>query len=131
MIDANKPRGQLLIQTLAMPRDTNANGDIFGGWMVSQMDLAAGIFAKKHCNGRAATVAINQLQFILPVRVGDLLSCYVHLTKQGNSSMTLWVETWKETFATHERHRVAEGSFVFVAIDESGQPRTIVDHHDH
>jgi len=125
MTQSQTPHGTLYIQTLAMPMNTNANGDIFGGWLVSQMDLAGGIFAKQYSSGRAATVAINQLNFLIPVQVGDLLSCYVELIKKGNTSMTLAVEAWKETFTTSEKHRVASGVFVFVAIDDQGRPRKV------
>ncbi len=125
MTQADSPKGQLFIQTLAMPMNTNANGDIFGGWLVSQMDLAGGIFAKQYSCGRAATAAINQLSFLLPVHVGDLLSCYVALMKKGTTSMTLEVEAWKQTLSTAESHRVAVGVFVFVAIDANGRPRAV------
>ena len=121
-----QPKGQVLIQTLAMPADTNANGDIFGGWLVSQMDLAGGILAKTVSTGRAATVAIQSLTFKLPVHVGDLLSCYVELIKQGNTSMTINVEAWQQMISTGERHCAAEGVFVFVAIDEHGRPRKVI-----
>ncbi len=119
------PKGGLMIQTLAMPGDTNPNGDIFGGWIVSQMDLAAGVLAKKIARGRAATVAINSMSFISPVHVGDMVSCYVELLKQGRTSLTLSVEVWRECFATGKRERVTEGTFVFVAIDEHGRPRPL------
>ena len=119
------PGGELYIQTLAMPMNTNANGDIFGGWLVSQMDLAGGIFARQYSSGRAVTVAINRLNFLLPVSVGDLLSCHVQLLKHGDTSITLAVEAWKQTFVTSETHCVAAGEFVFVAIDEAGQPRKV------
>ena len=120
------PRGELTIQTLAMPMDTNANGDIFGGWLVSEMDLAAGVVAKKLSQGRAATVAINLMTFLLPVHVGDLVSCYVELVAQGNTSMTLAVEVWKQILATVARHCVTRGTFVFVAIDDNGRPRPVL-----
>ena len=119
------PIGEITIQTLAMPASTNANGDIFGGWLVSQMDLAAGVLAKKISRGRAATVAINDLTFIQPVQVGDVVSCYVSLIKQGNTSMTISVQVWKETFSTEEKRCVAKGTFIFVAIDEHGRPRQV------
>ncbi len=120
-----KPSGEITIQTLAMPASTNANGDIFGGWLVSQMDLAAGVLAKKISRGRAATVAINELTFIKPVHVGDVVSCYVSLIKQGNTSMTIDVQAWKETFTTEEKLCVAKGTFIFVAIDDNGRPRQV------
>jgi acyl-CoA thioesterase YciA len=120
-----QPRGELTIQTLAMPGDTNPNGDIFGGWIVSQMDLAASVLAKKIADGRTATVAINSMSFILPVRVGDIVSCYVELIKKGYTSMTIAVEVWQEAFSTGEKNPVTEGTFVFVAIDENGRPRPV------
>ena len=119
------PRGELTIQTLAMPSYTNANGDIFGGWLVSQMDLAAGILAKKLSKGRAATVAIHSMSFLRPVHIGNLVSCHVELIKQGRTSMTIGVEVWTETLATGAKDKVTEGTFVFVAIDDQGNPRTV------
>lgn len=118
-------QGEITIQTLAMPGDTNANGDIFGGWLVSQMDLAAGVLAKKLSRGRAATVAIHSMSFLRPVQVGDLVSCYVELVKMGKTSMTIAVEAWTETLSTGEKYRVTEGTFIFVAIDDRGSPRQI------
>lgn len=120
-----EPKGELTIQTLAMPGDTNPNGDIFGGWIVSQMDLAAGVVAKKYAHGRAATVAIHSMSFLLPVRVGDMVSCYVELLKIGTTSMTMGVEVWQETFSTGEKRKVTEGTFIFVAIDDHGRPRAV------
>lgn len=124
---SKKPQGELAIQTLAMPADTNANGDIFGGWLVSQMDLAAGVLAKKIARGRVATVAIHSMTFVKPVHVGDVVSCYVSLIKQGNTSMTLAVEVWSQHFATGEKYLVTEGTFIFVAINEQGQPRPLLE----
>jgi acyl-CoA thioesterase YciA len=119
------PKGELTIQTLAMPMSTNANGDIFGGWIVSQMDLAAGVLAKKISHGRVVTVAINSMTFLKPVRVGDLVSCHVALQKQGRTSMTLCVEVWALPATLEERYQVTEGIFVFVAVDENGKPRPV------
>lgn len=119
------PKGELTIQTLAMPSNTNANGDIFGGWIVSQMDLAAGVLAKKLARGRVATVAIHSMAFLKPVHVGDVVSCHVELVKQGNTSMTISVEVWAYSAALNEQYQVTEGVFVFVAIDESGNPRQV------
>jgi acyl-CoA thioesterase YciA len=121
----SEPRGELTIQTLAMPTSTNPNGDIFGGWLVSQMDLAAGVLAKKMSKGRAATVAINSMAFLRPVHIGNLVCCYVDLLKSGNSSMTIAVEVWTQTLATGEKDKVTEGIFVFVAIDEHGKKRLL------
>lgn len=121
-----EPRGELTMQALAMPKDTNPNGDIFGGWLVSQMDLAAGVLAKIISKGRAATVAINSMTFIKPVHVGDVVSCYVTLEKVGNTSMTLAVEVWTtEVIKSGKRSQVTKGTFVFVAIDEQGRPRKV------
>jgi acyl-CoA thioesterase YciA len=119
------PRGEITIQSLAMPADTNANGDIFGGWLVSQMDLAAGALAKKLSKSRAATVAINSMTFLKPVHVGDLVSCHVEVEKIGKTSMTIAVEVWSEKLATGEHYKVTEGTFVFVAIDDEGNPREV------
>ena len=119
------PKGELTIQTLAMPASTNANGDIFGGWVVSQMDLAAGVLAKKLAVGRVATVAIHSMTFLKPVHIGDLISCYVTLVKQGNTSMTMSVEVWALPATQSERYQVTEGVFVFVAIDNDGRPRQV------
>lgn len=120
-----KPKGELAIQTLAMPVDTNANGDIFGGWIVSQMDLAAGVLAKKLSRGRVATVAINSMTFLKPVHVGDVVSCHVDLLKQGKTSMTISVEVWALPATQEGHYKVTEGIFVFVAIDEQGKPRQV------
>lgn len=119
------PKGELTIQTLAMPMNTNANGDIFGGWIVAQMDLAVGILSKKISQGRIATVAINSMTFLKPVHVGDVISCYVSLLKQGNTSMTIAVEVWAMLGDQQEQYQVTEGVFVSVAIDEHGKPRKV------
>ncbi len=122
-----QPRGEITIQTLAMPADTNANGDIFGGWIVSQMDLAAGVLAKRLAAGRVVTVAIHSMSFLKPVQVGDLVSCYVALAKRGSTSMTIAVEVWAQRASGNDIYRVTEGVFVFVAIDEAGHPRKLPD----
>ncbi|WP_133136207.1 acyl-CoA thioesterase [Legionella rowbothamii] len=119
------PKGELTIQTLAMPANTNANGDIFGGWIVSQMDLAAGVLAKKLAAGRVATVSIHSMSFLKSVHVGDLISCYVTLVKQGNTSMTMNVEVWALPATQSEPYQVTEGVFIFVAIDEHGKSRPV------
>lgn len=118
-----KPKGELAIQTLAMPTNTNPNGDIFGGWLVSQMDLAAGILAKQTARGRAATVAIDSMSFIQPVHVGDVVRCYVSLITTGTTSMKIQVEVWKELPMSGVTEQVTKGVFTFVAIDEQGRPR--------
>lgn len=120
-----KPQGEITIQTLAMPADTNPNGDIFGGWIVSQMDLAAGVLAKKVARGRVVTVAIHSMSFLKPVHVGDVVSCYAALIKRGNTSMTISVEVWASPPSGENRFRVTEGTFVFVALNEQGTPRKL------
>jgi len=123
---SNKPSGELALQTLSMPKDTNANGDIFGGWLVSQMDLAAGIATKKISRGRAATVAIQSVNFLHPVSVGSTVSCYTQVIKTGRSSMHISVEVWMSLFTEELSFmKVADGVFVFVAIDENGNPRAL------
>ena len=118
--------GELALQTLAMPRDTNANGDIFGGWLVYQMDLAAGIASRKVARGRAATVAIQNIAFLKPVSVGSTVSCYTVIVKTGRTSMHIGVEVWTSSWDTGQiPSKVAEGLFVFVAIDEEGNPRPL------
>jgi len=121
-----KPEGELALQTLAMPRDTNANGDIFGGWLVSQMDLAAGIATKQVTKGRSATVAIKNVSFLYPVSVGSIVSCYADVVEIGRSSMQINIEVWIANSITQQgRRKVAEGLFVFVAIDDNGRTRRI------
>lgn len=120
---ADTPRGKVSIQTIAMPADTNANGDIFGGWLLSQMDLACGVLAKQLSNGRIATVAVQSMTFLKPVHVGDLVSCHASLLKQGTTSMTILVEVWVNSHLPDREQKVTEGTFVSVAIDEHGHPR--------
>ena len=122
-----KPHGEITIQTLAMPADTNANGDIFGGWIVSQMDLASGVLAKRLAQGRVVTVAINSMSFLRPVHVGDVVSCYVDLIKRGNTSMTIAVEVWAQCASGIDTYQVTKGNFVYVAIDAAGKPRKLPD----
>lgn len=118
----SSPSGDLVIKTLAMPSDTNAKGDIFGGWVVSQMDLGGGIIAKKYSpSGRAATVAIESMSFINPVHVGDVVSCYGTVIKFGNKSIKIELETWVYDNITHVTKIVTKGTFTYVAIDENGK----------
>jgi len=121
-----QPVGELALQTLAMPRDTNANGDIFGGWLVSQMDLAAGIATKQVTHGRSATVAIKNVSFLYPVSVGSIVSCFADIAEIGRSSMHINIEVWISNSITGQGQRkVAEGQFIFVAIDDNGRTRRI------
>ncbi|MEH6466495.1 MAG: acyl-CoA thioesterase [Porticoccus sp.] len=120
-----QPRGVLTLQTIAMPRDTNVNGDIFGGWLLSQMDLGSSILAKRLAKGRVATVAISEMSFIRPVPVGAIVSCYSELIKVGRSSIAINVEVWINIESTNEPTKVTEGEFVFVAIDDEGKTRVV------
>ena len=124
-----RPSGELALQTIAMPKDTNANGDIFGGWLLSQMDLAGGIAAAKVARGRVATVAIDRMSFMVPVQVGAVVTCYTDVISVGRSSIHVQVEVWSRvTGSTGEaasHNKVTEGTFVFVAIDENGRTRAV------
>ena len=120
-----QPRGELTVRIPAMPADANANGDIFGGWVMSQMDLAAGIRAAERARGRVATIAVNALTFKKPVKIGDTLCVYSTIEKVGRSSITLAIEAWTKGRAAHERTKVTEASFVMVAIDDEGRPMPV------
>jgi acyl-CoA thioesterase YciA len=123
--EARRPSGDLTVRTIAMPADTNANGDIFGGWVMSQMDQAGGIAAVERSQGRAVTVAVDAMTFIRPVRVGDVLCVYTRIDRVGRSSMKIEVEAWARRFRTQLREQVTEATFTFVAIDDEGRPRAI------
>jgi len=125
-IDDNPvPQGELALQTVAMPRDTNPSGDIFGGWLVSQMDLAGMITASDVAGGRVATVAIEGMAFLTPVHVGAVVACYCDVLEIGRSSIRIVVEVWINSKHDGEPIKVTEGEFVFVAIDETGRTRAI------
>ncbi len=119
------PRGALTVRVIAMPADTNANGDIFGGWVLSRMDQAGGIAAVERAKGRAVTIAIQAMTFHRPVHVGDVLEVFTEVTKVGRTSMTIHIEAFAVRFQTRHRERVTDGTFTFVAIDDSGRPRPI------
>ena len=119
------PRGVISLQTIAMPADTNWNGDIFGGWLVSQMDLAAGVAARRRAYGRVTTVAIDGMVFHEPVKVGEVLSCYTEVLRVGNTSMRINVEVWETADPCRPPRKVTQGEFTFVAIDDEGRPRTV------
>jgi acyl-CoA thioesterase YciA len=125
MQNETKPRGKLAIQVVAMPGDTNANGDIFGGWLVSHMDMAAGIEARLRAKSRAVTVAIDSLRFIKPVNVGDTVCCYVDLIQVGRTSMKFHIEVWTVTLGRDYPLKVSEGVFSFVAIDDKAKPHPV------
>lgn len=119
------PSGELTVQILAMPKDTNANGDIFGGWLVSNMDMGGGIEARRHSGSRVVTVAIDAMRFIKPVNIGDLVSCYAELLKVGRTSMHYKMEVWTLSINQEEQKKVAEGTFVYVAIDDLGNKQAV------
>ena len=119
------PSGELALQTVAMPKDTNPNGDIFGGWLLSQMDIAGMVTASDVAGGRVATVAIEGMAFLTPVHVGAVVSCYCDVLEIGRSSVRIVVEVWINSLHDGEPIKVTEGEFVFVAIDENGRTRAI------
>ncbi|MDB5572104.1 MAG: thioesterase superfamily protein [Hyphomicrobiales bacterium] len=119
------PRGELMVRTIAMPADTNANGDIFGGWVLSQMDQAGGIAGVERAQGRVVTVALDAMQFIRPVRVGDVLCVYTEVESVGRTSMKIHVEAWARRFRVGVREKVTDAVFTFVAIDDAGKPRPV------
>jgi acyl-CoA thioesterase YciA len=126
MRDPNRePKGELALQTLAMPADTNANGDIFGGWVVSNMDMAAGIAARARAKSRAVTIAIDKLVFIEPIYVGDTVACYAEIIKVGRTSMQIMVEVWARSLIKDYLRIVTEGLFTFVAINEDRKPHAV------
>ena len=120
-----QPHGTLTVRVIAMPADTNANGDIFGGWVLSRMDQAGGIAAVERAKGRAVTIAIEAMTFIRPVKVGDVLEVYTKVEKVGRTSMKIHIEAWARRFMTHHHEKVTDGNFTFVAIDDEGKPRPI------
>ena len=122
----DQPKGELAIRTLAMPADTNPAGDIFGGWLMSQMDIASGITAGVRARGRVATVAVNGFTFHRPVQVGDVVCCYADIKRIGTTSIIILVEAWVLHRSEPERRvKVTEGEFTFVALDEEGKKRPI------
>eukprot|EP01037_Dinobryon_pediforme_P039038 gene39038-47390_t len=122
---SDQPQGELTVRTVAMPADTNANGDIFGGWVIAQMDLAGGIKGVERAHGRVVTVAVDAMTFIRPVKVGDVLCVYTKVEKVGRTSMKIHIEAWARRFMTHTREKVTDATFTFVAIDDTGRPRPV------
>jgi acyl-CoA thioesterase YciA len=121
----DQPRGELTVRLTAMPADTNANGDIFGGWVLSQMDQAGGIAAVERAEGRVATIAVEAMTFIRPVKVGDVLCVYTSVDRVGRTSMRIHIEAWARRFHSRVREKVTDAHFTFVAIDENGRPRPV------
>ena len=124
-VTATEPCGDLCIRTLAMPADTNQNGDIFGGWLLSQMDVGGGVFASKTAKSRTVTVAIEAMNFRKPVYVGDLVSVHANLVKIGKTSITVHLEAWVLRRKELQPILVTDGNFTYVAIDEEGRPQVI------
>lgn len=120
------PRGELALRTLAMPADTNPSGDIFGGWVMAQMDIAGGITAWTRADGRVATVAVDGFTFHRPIFVGDVVCCYTEIVKTGRTSISVLVSAWAlRGRRTDQRIKVTEGTFTFVAIDANGNKRAV------
>ena len=122
MAELDRPQGELVIQTIAMPKDTNRSGDIFGGWLMAQMDLGSGILAGKTAKARVVTVAMEGMSFLQPVQVGDTVACYARVEKIGRTSMTIPVEVWVQRYMTGEQVRVTRAVFIYVAVDDYGKP---------
>ena len=122
----SQPQGEATLRTIAMPADANPNGDIFGGWLLSQMDLAGSVLAKECAQGRVATVGIEAMKFHKPVMIGDEVSCHCRIARTGNTSVTVQIETWIRRTIGRERHKVTEGVFTYVALDDHRKPRPII-----
>lgn len=119
------PEGELVLQTVAMPANANVYGDIFGGWLMSQMDLGGAILAHQKARNRVTTVALDRMSFLKPVYVGDLVCCYAQVLKTGRSSITIKVQVWVVRMRIRERVQVTEGVFTYVALDEKGHSKPI------
>ena len=120
-----KPNGDLTLRTLAMPADANAAGDIFGGWVMAQMDLSCGIRAAERARGRVVTAAVKEMAFEMPVKIGDTLCIYTDVVKVGRTSMTLKVEVWAQRYLSDRMDKVTDALFVMVALDETGHPKPV------
>jgi acyl-CoA thioesterase YciA len=125
MNDKPKPKGELTLRTLAMPADANPAGDIFGGWVMAQMDLASGIRAAERARGRVVTAAVKEMAFELPVKIGDTLSVFTEIERVGRTSITLIVEAWVNRSRYQHMEKVIAGTFIMVALDEDGVPKPI------
>jgi len=119
------PESEPTVRTVPMPSDANANGDIFGGWVLSQMDIAGGVLASDRARGRVVTIAIEAMRFHKPIAVGDVVSLYGKLVKIGNTSITVHLETWARKISSGKQVKVTEGTFVYVAISREGKPRLL------
>ncbi len=123
--DAKPPAYEPALRTIAMPGDANPNGDIFGGWVLSQMDLAGGSVAVQRAQGRVATVAVTGMTFHLPVFIGDEVSCYAEVQRVGRTSIAIHIESWARRHRSRERVKVTEGLFTYVAIGPDRKPRPV------
>lgn len=123
--EGGKPKGDLTLRTLAMPADANAAGDIFGGWVMAQMDLACGIRAAERAKGRVVTAAVKEMAFAKPMKIGDTLAIYIRIAHVGRTSMTLGVEAWAQRYLSDLMERVTSADFVMVALDEQGRPKPV------
>ena len=126
MDSPEQPKGELVIRTVAMPADTNPNGDIFGGWIMSQMDIGSGILASKTAGTRVATIAVEGMSFLQPVHVGDTVACYAWVERIGRTSMRIPVEVWVQPYRKTEQTRVTHAVFTYVALDDNGRPIPVV-----
>ncbi|BCD97269.1 acyl-CoA thioesterase [Marinagarivorans cellulosilyticus] len=128
MIDSDEdptPSGELALQTLTRPQDTNSNGDIFGGWLMGQMDLAGAITARELARGPVTTVAVGAMVFLSPIKVGAIVSCYCEVAEVGRSSIRINIEVWTKHYTDNAPQKVTDAEFVFVAIDKDGRTRTV------
>ena len=119
------PRGEITLQTIAMPADSNSNGDIFGGWLMAQMDLGGSVLARRRARGRVATVAVDGMVFHKPVKIGDVLAIHTVVEREGRTSMAVAVEAWITRMPAGDHMRVTKAVFTFVAIDDAGKPRVL------
>lgn len=123
--DQTSPRGELTLRTLAMPADANPAGDIFGGWVMSQMDIGSALCAVERTQSRVVTAAVDRMNFIAPVHVGDVLCVYAEVDKVGRTSLNIHVEAWVLRNKQGQRVQVTQGTFIFVALDDEGRPKPV------
>jgi acyl-CoA thioesterase YciA len=122
---SESPVGEIVIRTIAQPADTNANGDVFGGWLMGQMDLGGAVLARNVARSRVVTVAVEAMSFVAPVNVGDTLTCYASVVKSGRTSLTIALEAWVLHFTDGRQQQVTHGRFTYVAIDDAGKPHPV------
>jgi acyl-CoA thioesterase YciA len=123
--DDERPKGELTVRVIAMPADTNANGDIFGGWVMARMDQAGGIAGVERAQGRVVTVKVDSMTFLRPMKVGDVLCVYADVGAIGRTSMKINIAAWAQRFRTNVMEKVTDATFTFVAVDDDGRPRPI------